>query len=62
MCLLLGLLQEYDIDHIIALWLGGLDEPSNMQALCPACHRRKTDRERLKRQKWAEQTGSCSAA
>ena len=41
-CLLPGELQEYDIDHVTPIWKGGLDEPDNMQALCPACHRRKT--------------------
>ena len=40
-------LQEYDIDHIFPLSLGGSEDPDNLQALCPACHRRKTDRERL---------------
>lgn len=39
-------LQEYDIDHIIPLHLGGTEEPDNLQALCPGCHRRKTDQER----------------
>lgn len=39
-------LQEYDIDHIIPLHLGGSEEPDNLQALCPGCHRRKTDQER----------------
>lgn len=48
-CLLLGELQEYDIDHITPVWKGGLDEPENLQALCPACHRRKTNRERVER-------------
>ena len=48
-CALAGELQEYDIDHVIPLWKGGTDEPANMQALCPACHRRKTNRERLER-------------
>ena len=48
-CVLAGDLQEYDIDHVIPLWRGGIDEPANMQALCPACHRRKTNQERLER-------------
>tara|TARA_Y100000389_G_scaffold200790_2_gene241991 strand:+ start:170 stop:688 length:519 start_codon:yes stop_codon:yes gene_type:complete len=42
-CILKGELQEYDVDHVIPLMAGGLDNESNMQALCPACHRRKTE-------------------
>jgi 5-methylcytosine-specific restriction endonuclease McrA len=52
-CLLPGELQEFDIDHVIPMWRGGLDEPENLQALCPACHRRKTNRERLERSNWS---------
>ena len=48
-CLLPGELQEFDVDHVTPIWKGGLDEPENMQALCPACHWRKTNRERLER-------------
>ena len=48
-CLLPGELQEYDLDHVIPVWKGGIDEPENLQALCPACHRRKTNRERVER-------------
>lgn len=31
-----------DVDHIIALVRGGTNELSNLQALCHACHSRKT--------------------
>ena len=44
-CTLKGKLQEYDIDHIKPLCQGGQDDPSNFQAICPACHRRKTERD-----------------
>ena len=44
-CTLKGKLKEYDIDHIKPLCQGGQDEPSNFQAICPACHRRKTERD-----------------
>ena len=40
-------LEEYDVDHIVPLSLGGTEELDNLQALCPSCHRKKTDRERL---------------
>ena len=46
-CNLEGELEAYDLDHIIPLWKGGEDTDDNLQALCPACHRRKTDLERL---------------
>ena len=46
-CDLVGELEAYDLDHIIPLWKGGEDTDENLQALCPACHRRKTDLERL---------------
>jgi len=42
-CTLKGELQEYDVDHVIPLLKGGPDNESNMQALCPACHRKKTE-------------------
>ena len=41
-------LHEYDIDHIIPRSLGGSEDDDNLQALCPACHRKKTDLERLR--------------
>jgi 5-methylcytosine-specific restriction endonuclease McrA len=34
----------YDIDHIVELRNGGSNDISNLQALCPACHRVKTTR------------------
>jgi 5-methylcytosine-specific restriction endonuclease McrA len=40
-------LEEYDVDHIIRPSRGGKDTPENMQALCPACHRKKTELENL---------------
>ena len=46
-CALVGELEAYDLDHIIPLSKGGEDVDDNLQALCPACHRRKTDMERL---------------
>ena len=42
-------LAEYDVDHITPLWKGGPDEDANRQAVCVACHRQKTDRERVAR-------------
>ena len=46
-CKLTDVLEEYDVDHVIPLFQDGDDEEWNMQALCPACHRRKTEREAL---------------
>lgn len=34
----------YDIDHIVELRNGGSNDISNLQALCPTCHRVKTSR------------------
>jgi 5-methylcytosine-specific restriction protein A len=31
-----------EVDHIIPLYRDGTDEPSNLQALCEACHQVKT--------------------
>lgn len=35
-----------EIDHVVPLHLGGSNHMSNLQALCPACHARKTQAER----------------
>jgi hypothetical protein len=37
----------FEVDHKIALYLGGTNERSNLQALCPNCHRAKTVEEGL---------------
>jgi hypothetical protein len=39
----------YDIDHIQPLFLGGSNDPTNLQALCPSCHRVKTIAEQRSR-------------
>lgn len=36
----------YEIDHIIPLFKGGGNKLENLQALCPGCHRDKTENER----------------
>lgn len=38
----------YDIDHIKELRHGGSNDSSNLQALCPSCHRVKTTRNTAK--------------
>jgi len=38
-----------EIDHIVPLHLNGSNEQSNLQALCPNCHRIKTQLEMSKR-------------
>ena len=45
-----GLLDEdYEIDHLVPLHLGGTDALDNLQALDGRCHRRKTVREEAAR-------------
>lgn len=34
-----------DCDHVKPRWQGGTHELSNLQWLCPSCHKRKTGRE-----------------
>lgn len=46
-CLAAGrLVQATDVDHILPKAAGGTDEPDNLQALCRACHKQKTAKER----------------
>lgn len=40
--------ETYEVDHRLALFQGGSNEPDNLVALCPNCHRHKTVEERLK--------------
>lgn len=37
----------FEIDHIVPLQFGGADHRKNMAVLCPACHRRKSQREAI---------------
>lgn len=39
--------ETYEVDHKLALFKGGSNEPDNLVALCPHCHRKKTVEERL---------------
>ena len=37
------------VDHVLALFLGGLDVEENLAALCPPCHKAKSAKEAEKR-------------
>lgn len=37
-----GSLTAFEVDHRLALALGGQDQPHNLRALCPPCHKIKT--------------------
>ena len=39
--------ETYEVDHKLALFKGGSNDISNLVALCPHCHRKKTVEERL---------------
>ena len=39
----------YEIDHIICIKDGGSNEETNLQALCPNCHRKKTNNDMAKK-------------
>jgi hypothetical protein len=34
--------ETYEVDHVIPLYKGGTNDPSNLMALDPICHRKKT--------------------
>lgn len=50
-CHLFPIPPNFEVDHITELQDGGLDEASNMQALCPGCHAEKTRLNRLRKNK-----------
>jgi 5-methylcytosine-specific restriction protein A len=39
--------ETYEVDHRVALFNGGSNDESNLVALCPHCHRKKTVDERI---------------
>jgi len=39
--------ETYEVDHKLALFNGGTNDPTNLVALCPHCHRKKTVDERI---------------
>lgn len=39
--------ETYEVDHIIPLYKGGSNDISNLMALDPICHRKKTNADRL---------------
>lgn len=51
----------YDIDHIQPLFLGGSNDPCNLQALCPSCHRVKTIAEQRARPAATATTATATA-
>jgi len=50
-CELFPIPPNFEIDHIIELQDGGQDIVSNLQALCPGCHKEKTRLNRLRKNK-----------
>lgn len=43
-CVLCSAASRLEVDHIEPLWEGGLEEDSNLQALCRTCHIKKHKR------------------
>jgi len=41
--------KAWDIDHILPLALGGMNEPNNLQILCKPCHQAKTTKDDIPR-------------
>lgn len=39
--------ETYEVDHIDPLYQGGSNDPNNLMALDPICHRKKTNSDRL---------------
>ena len=35
----------HEVDHIVNIAAGGTDDPSNLEAICTDCHRKKTQQE-----------------
>lgn len=40
--------ETYEVDHIIPLYQGGTNHIDNLMALDPICHRKKTNKDRIK--------------
>lgn len=48
-CVSTGRVREAsEVDHIIPKFEGGTDEPSNLQAINPECHKKKTQAESIR--------------
>lgn len=41
--------QADEVDHVVPLWDGGVDDESNYQSLCVPCHKAKTADEATRR-------------
>tara|TARA_B110000090_G_C13346104_1_gene433029 strand:- start:86 stop:673 length:588 start_codon:yes stop_codon:yes gene_type:complete len=50
-CGLFPIPPTFEVDHIVEIADGGEDISSNLQALCPPCHRRKTKLNQLRKNK-----------
>lgn len=44
-CRVCGLRPSTEVDHILARFAGGKNNPENLQGLCGRCHKRKTMKE-----------------
>lgn len=43
----IGKSSNLELDHKVALFVGGTNEPENLWLLCRSCHRTKTNQERV---------------